>query len=275
MGADELVEHPSPPADLGSQPYEVPRHERLVLAPKRREHCVVVPVLNEGERIRRQLREMKPLTDVVDIVIADGGSTDGALDPAFLADQGVRALLVKRDAGRLGAQLRMAFGWALEEGYQGVVTVDGNGKDGVDAVPLLVESLERGVDFVQGSRFVPGGHHEHTPTSRLLAIRLVHAPVSSMLARHWYTDTTNGFRGHSRRLLVDPRMAIFREVFDRYELLVYLSVRAPRLGFVTEEVPVSRVYPAGEPVPTKIGKVRGSADLLAVLARQAVHRYDP
>ncbi|MFN8041392.1 MAG: glycosyltransferase family 2 protein [Acidimicrobiales bacterium] len=273
--ADELVDRPAPPPDLRDQPYEVPRHERIVLAPRRHDHCVVVPVLNEGERIRNQLERMRDLTDVVDIVIADGGSTDGALEPELLAKLGVRALLVKRDAGRLGAQLRMAFGWALEEGYEGIVTIDGNGKDGVEAIPQVVAALDRGDDFVQGSRFVRGGHHEHTPTSRLLAIRLVHAPVSSLLARHWYTDTTNGFRGHSRRLLTDPRMAVFRTVFDRYELLVYLSVRAPRLGYRVEEIPVSRVYPAGEPVPTKIGKVRGSADLLGVLARQAIHRYDP
>jgi len=274
VAADDLVVDPSPPGDLVDQPYVVPAHERHVLADRRHRVCVVVPVLNEGERIRAQLERMRTTTEVADVVVADGGSTDGALDDDRLRAVGARALLVKRGPGRLGAQLRMAFGWALEEGYEGVVTVDGNGKDDVEAVPSFLAALDRGVDFVQGSRFVEGGHHANTPTSRLLAIRAVHAPVSSLLARHRYTDTTNGFRGHSRRLLVDPRLALFRPVFDRYELLVHVSVQAPRLGFAVEEVPVSRTYPPGE-VPTKIGRVRGSAELLGVLAREALHRYDP
>lgn len=263
------------PGELGHQPFEVPRYERHILAERSTRYCVVVPVINEGERIAAQLERMQPLADVADIIIADGGSTDGSLDPDALRDRGVRALLIKRDIGKLSAQLRMAFAFALEEGYDGVITVDGNGKDGVDAIPSFVQALDDGFDFVQGSRFVPGGHHHGTPASRLVAIRAIHAPVFSILARHRYTDTTNGFRGHSRRLLVDPRVQVFREIFDRYELLAYLTVRAPRLGFRVTEIPVSRVYPDEGPVPTKMGKLRGPWELLEVLGHAALHHYDP
>jgi glycosyltransferase involved in cell wall biosynthesis len=257
------------------QPYEVPEHERHERRERRTRFAVVIPVINEGERIRSQLQRMAPHADLADIIIADGGSTDGSLTPELLADCGVRTLLVKRGPGRLSAQLRMAFGYALEAGYDGVITVDGNGKDGVDAVDRFVEALDAGFDFVQGSRFLPGGHHEHTPWSRLAAIRLIHAPVSSLLARYHYTDTTNGFRAHSARLLADPRLAVFRDVFDRYELLVYLSVRAPRLGFRVTEIPVSRVYPPQGPTPTKLHGMSGAIDLLGVLGRMARHRYNP
>lgn len=253
---------------------QVPAYDRLDLAPRRSDLAVVVPVIDEGERIRGQLRRMASVDHGMDVLIADGGSTDGSLDEGFLRDVGVRTLLTKRGPGRLSAQLRMAFSVVLDDGYDGAVTIDGNGKDGVEALPRVADAVRAGADFVQGSRFVPGGLAVNTPRARYWAIRLVHAPVLSVGARRWYTDTTNGFRGHSVRLLADPRVGVFRDVFDSYELLAYLPVRAARLGYRTCEVPVTRSYPDGA-VPTKISSGRGRADLLAVLFRAAAGRYDP
>ena len=127
------------------------------------------------------------------MVIADGGSTDDSLQQGFLRDANVGALLVKTGAGRLSAQLRMAYAWCLDAGYDGIVTVDGNGKDGIEAIPGFVAKLEQGFDYVQGSRYRPGGASENTPLDRYIAGRFIHAPVLSLAARHWFTDTTNGF----------------------------------------------------------------------------------
>lgn len=253
---------------------QVPTYERLDFAPRRSDLAVVVPVLNEGERVRAQLSRMHALGHGLDVLVADGGSRDGSLDPRFLASAGVRTLLTKTGPGRLSAQLRMAFWVVLHDGYDGVLTIDGNGKDGVQALPSFAQALRDGFDFVQGSRFVAGGRAVNTPRSRYWAIRLVHAPVSSIGARHWYTDTTNGFRGHSARLLSDPRMAVFRDVFTAYELLAYLPVRAARLGYRVAELPVERVYPQGD-IPTKINTVSGHLELLTVVLGVAAGRYNP
>jgi dolichol-phosphate mannosyltransferase len=137
-----------------------------------------------------------------------------------------------------------------------------------------VEKLEVGFDFVQGSRFLPGGTHLRTPRHRRLAIRLAHAPLVSCLSGFPYTDTTNGFRAHSARLLRDRRLQLFRPVFDGYELAAYISVRAPQLGLRVTEIPVARVYPPGK-VPTKIPRVRGPIELLWALARIGNGRLDP
>ena len=45
----------------------------------RHRYCVAVFVINEGERVRAQLAAMASLADQIDIVVADGGSTDGSL----------------------------------------------------------------------------------------------------------------------------------------------------------------------------------------------------
>lgn len=255
--------------------WKVPSYDVVRLRERRSRYAVVIPVLNEGDRIRRQLALMGGLPDLPDVVVADGGSTDGALTEDLLKSTDVRALLTKTGPGRLSAQLRMGLSWALTEGYEGVITIDGNGKDDPAAITLMVARLDAGDDFVQGSRFVPGGRGINTPRSRDLAIRLVHAPLTSMAARCRYTDTTNGFRAHSRRMLLDNRVAPFRDVFDAYELLAYLPVRAGQLGLRVSEVPVTRSYPAIGAVPTKISPVHGSLSLLTVLLRATTGRYAP
>lgn len=253
----------------------VPAYDCTQLSPRRHTVALLIPVLNESGRIEPQLEAIRALAPPVDIVIADGGSTDGTSDPARLLSLGVQALLVKRGPGKLSAQLRMGFHHALGRGDTGVITMDGNGKDGPEAITRFAESLQRGAHFVQGSRFIPGGLAENTPISRLVGIRLLHAPITSLAARHRYTDSTNGFRAFSRELLTDARIALFRDVFVRYELLAYLPIRAARLGFRAEEIPVARRYPETGKTPTKIHGIRANLDLLKVVVAAARGAFDP
>ena len=264
-------------AEFARRGWQVPAFDVQAMAPRRTRYVVLIPVVNEGERIQRQLREMAALglPEQADIVIVDGGSVDGSLSESSLRETGVRALLTKTGPGKLSAQLRCGYAWALLEGYEGIVTIDGNGKDGVASIPAFLESLDEGYGYVQASRFLRGGHSENTPLSRLLAIRLIHAPLLSLAARRWLTDTTQGYRAYSAAYLQDPRVAPFRDIFTGYELLAYLTVRASQLHYRVKELPTSRVYPKGEPTPTKISGLRSLADLLAVVLRTVAGRYAP
>lgn len=255
----------------------VPAYECAEYAPKTSRYCVLIPIINEGERIRRELARAQAagVPQLADLIICDGGSTDGCTEETALRELGVNTLLTKTGPGRQGAQLRMGFWFALQRGYEGIVTIDGNDKDSIESVPLFLEQLEQGFDFVQGSRFIRGGVAEHTPPVRWLAVRLVHAPVISLTAGVRFTDTTNAFRAYSRRYLEDARVQPFRDVFSGYELLAYLSTRAGQLGLRCCEVPVARRYPANTPAPTKIRGMRGNFDLLRILFANARGCYLP
>jgi dolichol-phosphate mannosyltransferase len=264
----------APPTDTS---WQVPSADIFELSPRRTPYAVCIPVINEGRRLKGQLAEMKErgISAAADILILDGGSTDGSTNPGFLSQQQVRTLLIKTGPGKLSAQLRMGYAYALAQGYHGIVTIDGNHKDGVEAIPDFIKELEAGYDFVQGSRYLPGGQAINTPWTRRLAIKLIHVPLINSGAGFRYTDTTNGFRGYSRRFLLHPEVRPFRDVFSGYELLAYLSVRAPRTGQRVKEIPVTRRYPEKGEIPTKISHFRGNWELFRVLIRVLLGQYNP
>jgi glycosyltransferase involved in cell wall biosynthesis len=255
--------------------WELPHYVTCELAPKGSKYCVCIFVINEGKKIRTQLESMREISQNIDVIIADGGSTDGSLDLDFLKGVSVRTLLTKQYAGKLSAQMRMAFAYALLEGYEGIIVIDGNNKDDPSAISTFVQMLDEGFDHVQGSRFIKGGKAINTPWERYWAVRLIHAPLISLASGFRYTDTTNGFRAYSRRLLLDPRVAPFRHVFSGYELHYYLAIRSVRLGYKAKELPVTRRYPAKGPTPTKISPIKGNFIVLATLFKACLNQYNP
>lgn len=82
------------------------------------------------------------IDNIADILIVDGGSTDGSLELVSLQAKGVRSLLVKTGVGKLSAQLRCAYAFALDQGYAGIVSIDGNDKDDPEATGLNVQFVQ-------------------------------------------------------------------------------------------------------------------------------------
>lgn len=255
----------------------VPNFDCVELMEKKQDFCVCIPIINEGERIHQELlRGLKAnISEYVDIIICDGGSTDGSINLERLKKVQVNTILTKKGNGKQGAQLRMGIWWALKRGYKGIITIDGNNKDSIEDISKFVEKLKDGYDFVQGSRFINGGKAVRTPVVRLIAVRLLHAPVISLTARHWFTDTTNAYRGYSRKYLEHPKVLPFRDIFSGYELLAYLSVRASQLKLKVCEIPVTRKYPKGGHVPTKISPFKGNFGLFQILIKNFFGAYNP
>lgn len=232
-------------------PRELPEFEIHELAPKRTRYCMLIVVWNEGDRLRGQLDRLAGITEQIDVVIADKYSTDGSTELGYLRSKNVRSLLQTQEPG-LCTATRMGLAYALDQGYDGVITVDGNGKDGIEATPKFIQALDDGYDLAQGSRFIEGGFNENTPLERYIAVKYICGPILSIASGAKYTDPTNAFRAISRRLLEDPGCQPFRKEFVRFNLQIYLIYSAGRLGYKTMEIPVSRVYPKDGTVPTKI-----------------------
>ena len=257
--------------------FGVPKFLSTEIEERKTKYCLCIPIINEGERIHKQLQRAQQhgIDKLVDIIICDGDSTDGSTEINQLKKLGVNTLLVKKDSGKQGAQLRMGFWFALQRGYEGIITIDGNNRDGIEAVPLFIEKLEQLFDFVQGSRYVEGGKAINTPKIRHFAVKFIHSPLISLTARHRFTDSTNAYRCYSKKYLTHPKVQPFRPIFTTYELLAFLSVRASQLGLKVGEVPVERKYPETGKVPTKISFFKGNFNLIKILVNNLFGKYNP
>ncbi len=259
---------------LNDKKRQLPKFEIHEFQKKSTKYCICIPVLNEGINIKKQLERMLSYSNMADIIIADWGSTDGSTNKNFLKKMNVRTLLTLKSPGKQGTQLRMAFSYALNQGYEGIIQLDGNNKDGVEAIPEFVKALDEGFDYIQGSRFIEGGEAINTPPMRYVAVRLLAAPILSLGARFWYTDVTNGFRGYSKKYLLHPKVQPFRNIFVYYELNMYLTVRTNQLGLKTKEIPVERKYAKGK-VHTKISFFKGNLNFLLSQIKAATGYYNP
>lgn len=231
-------------------------------------------MLNEGEKIKKQLAKMQTLSKSADIIITDWGSIDGSTDIKFLKSMNIHTLLTLKGPGGQAAQLRAGFAYAIKQGYEGIIQIDGNNKDGVEAIPDFIAELNDGYDYIQGSRFIKNGNAINTPPLRYIAVRLIASPLLSLSARYWYTDVTNGFRGYSKKYLLHPKVKPFRDIFNSYELNMYLTVRANQIGLKTKEIPVSRKYVKGK-VHTKISPIKGNSNFLITQLKAALGVYNP
>jgi len=253
----------------------VPDYEARTYREKQNTTALLIPILNEGTKILLQLAMLNLDELKVDVIIADGGSSDHTKENIERSNIDIHTFWTKRGKGDLSAQLRMGFHYCLTKHYESVITMDGNNKDDPSGIASIMFALTSGVDFVQGSRFIQGGQAINTPLSRYLAIRFIHSPLTSIGARRFYTDTTNGFRGHSAKLLQHPQVEIFREIFDTYELLAYLPIRSHQVGLRVCEVPVIRRYPKGGVTPTKIHGITAQYRLLRILLSAVIGRFNP
>jgi dolichol-phosphate mannosyltransferase len=170
----------------------------------------------------------------------DDGSHDGGAE--LLAAVGIHALRNETRRG-IGFCLRRVVHEARARGAEILVVMAGNNKDDpAEIARLLAPLLDDSADYVQGSRFLPGGSSPHLPPFRRVAIQLLSLWFRLYTGRSC-TDLTNGFRAYRLSILDHPDVNIEQDWLDDYEFEYYVHWKAYKLGFRTCEVPVTKTYP--------------------------------
>ncbi len=202
-------------------------------------------IQNVIERFLRCRNRISPPSARLDYLIVDDGSTDESSSIiAGFKNRGVETIKHQKRKG-VGAAIRTAIRYGLENHYDILVVMAGNDKDNPEEIPSLWDPiLKEGYDLVQGSRYLQsGGTGGDMPFYRKIATRL-HPRLFSLITRRPMTDTTNGFRAFQLSILKDSRINLNQEWLDTYELEPYLLFKALTLGFKVREVPVTKIYPS-------------------------------
>jgi dolichol-phosphate mannosyltransferase len=232
--------------------------------------AVVMPALNEAGKIGRVLDKM-PTDGRFEAIVVDDGSTDGTSDEATAHG----AALVVRHEQRQGVGAAIRDGWmaglARDRPYLALLSGDDQHVP-VELVAALDALLAAKADYVQGSRWMPGGRLVGGNAGRARGTQLYSLAFSVLVGRR-VTDATNGFRIFRRELLDDEKIDLDQRWLDSYDLEPYVLYRAITRGYRVIEHPVTVVYHQAE----SYSKMRGIKDWWrlfrpAVLLRTGVKR---
>jgi dolichol-phosphate mannosyltransferase len=216
---------------------------------------IAVPVaFNEEKKIGGVLDRFVPgLAD--ETLVVDDASTDST--PDIILQKGAKIISHPKRRG-VGAAIRSAIQYARSNKFDIIVILAGNDKDRPTEIPRLLEPIiKEGYDFVQGSRYLPGGQFGNMPFYRQIATRILHPLLFTLVTGRRITDSTNGFRAIRLSIFDDPRININQDWLDRYELEPYIMYQAIKLGYRFKEVPVTKIYPPKELGYTKMKPITG------------------
>lgn len=101
--------------------------------------CILIPAYNAEKTILPVVMEC--MAHGLQVVVVDDGSDDAT--PDLLSGLPLTLLQHQQNLGK-GAALKTGFAWAIESGFDGVVTVDADGQHDVAAIPLFVERAKNG-----------------------------------------------------------------------------------------------------------------------------------
>jgi glycosyltransferase involved in cell wall biosynthesis len=156
----------------------------------------VVPAWNEAGAIGAVVDDVKAVDPGIAVVVVDDASTDSTAEVA--ESRGAVVLRLPFNVG-IGGAVQTGFRFALDEGYELAVRLDGDGQHDASEIPkILAPVLSGEADLVIGSRFVDGSGGYRPPLARRLGIR-VFARLVSLLGGQRVTDTTSGFVALDRR----------------------------------------------------------------------------
>ena len=205
----------------------------------------LIPAYNEDERVGPVVNSTKVYLPVL---VVDDGSTDKTPDCATAA--GATVLNQSLNQGK-GAALRAGFQWAMDEGYDAVITLDADGQHDPTEIPkFLALYNERQSDLIIGERTFA-----KMPFPR---------NISNTMGRHLFSwalgqrvnDNQSGYRLLSRRLMQET----LNSEEQGFEFEVEMIVTAVRCGFTVANVPIRTIY-GGEtshikPVPQTVNFFR-------------------
>jgi glycosyltransferase involved in cell wall biosynthesis len=190
----------------------------------------VVPAYNEAACVGDVVRTLRSNAPEYNVLVVDDGSTDATARIA--GDAGACVLRLPFNLG-IGGAVQAGFKFALDNGYDYAVQVDGDGQHDPAEIDKLEETMrERGVDMVCGSRFLTEDYEYPAPVSRRTGIH-VFAFLLSRIVGQRVSDPTSGFRLINRR-----GIAVFARDYphDYPEVEAVLMVHWHRLRMC--EVPV-------------------------------------
>lgn len=191
-----------------------------------------LPVYNEAGYVNSVLDEV--LRFAPNVLAVNDGSNDGTLE--LLNRRTDIAILHHEKNLGYGAALRTAFQYAIDEGYEVIVTLDCDGQHQPKRIPRFVAACAS-ADIVSGSRYLKKYDGDSVPPAQRLFINKQITKTINDLFDWNLTDTFCGFKAYRTEAIAKLDITV-----DGYAMPLELWTQAAMLGMRILEVPVPLIY---------------------------------
>ncbi len=191
--------------------------------------CVIIPTYNESKAIAGIIKIIHQ--QQLEVVVIDDGSVDNTSEIA--KENGAVVLRNEENAGK-GASLIKGFRYALSRGFDAVITMDGDGQHLPEEIPYFIRLAtysDSGI-FIGNRMF----KIKTMPYLRIFANKLMSWFIS-LVAKQNIPDTQCGFRLIKKGVLERINLRT-----SKYETESEMIIKASRLGFKIESIPIKTVY---------------------------------
>lgn len=196
---------------------------------------VVVPAYNEARNLEIMLPSLPPVHEVI---VVDGRSRDHTAEVVSRILPGARLI----QQSRRGKGNALACGFEAATGDT-IVMFDADGSADPGEIPLMVEALVAGADFVKGSRAMFGGGSVDLTPLRSAGNRALTGAVNAFF-RTRYTDLCYGYNAFWRDILdlleLPPTSGVPGDEMvwgDGFEIETVLNCRVAKAKLRVSEVP--------------------------------------
>jgi glycosyltransferase involved in cell wall biosynthesis len=185
---------------------------------------VVIPTLNEAENLPHVLPRIPSW--IHEVLLVDGHSVDNTVEVACQLRPDIR--IIQQTKRGKGDALRCGFEAATGDI---VVMLDADGSTDPAEIPVFIEALLGGADFVKGSRFMQGGGTADMPFHRRMG-NLAFVLMVRLFFGGRYSDLCYGYNAFWVRVLPSINLDS-----DGFEIETKMNVQVLREGFHVVEVP--------------------------------------
>jgi len=192
--------------------------------------CIIIPTYNEAKAIGGIVKEIISKRKF-DVVVVDDGSSDKT--GKIASDNGAVVIYNKTNLGK-GYALKQGFKYALDNGCDAVITMDGDGQHHYEDLDSFIDaSQDPDVAIVVGNRML---EIEKMPLVRKLTNKVM-SSIISLVCEQAIPDSQCGFRLIKREVLdkIDLKT-------DKYEIESELLIKAAKLKHKIKSVNIRTIY---------------------------------
>lgn len=194
---------------------------------------IIIPAYNEElnivDTVTKIINISKKSNNIIDYIVINDGSTDNT---KLICEQNNFNVINLVENLGIGGAVQTGYKYAFNNNYDIAIQFDGDGQHDENYIDSLISEINKGYDFVIGSRFVKKLSKFKSTRTRRFGIKLLSGLIKICTGKKIY-DPTSGFRAANRGVI---------KLFSKNYPIEYpepeSTVNLIRNGYKINEIPV-------------------------------------